>query len=461
MTDEVQKFDLIIIGSGIAGTHAALIASQFGLKVAVVEEHLLGGDSLHYSDLPLNYLFEAAKSYHQTLQPSTMGIHTCLSSFNYPQILRSIERIINKASLANHDFYKKHQITLIRGRAYFLSPNKISVDSQHFQAPRFLIATGASWQTPTIPGLSEVSFYTPRNLFRMATLPKTLFIIGGHPVAVNLAQILAIFGVKVYLTCSTETILPDFDPEISRAIERTLSEEFGVVISTNSRVLEISQNYVSKKILFSHAGIERELIVNELLIAHHLAPEIDLGLHNASVEFTQDDIMTNQFLQTTNRQIFAAGDVLNMKNTATSATIEAETAVLNLVKNQHQAISYGSLPEIVMMTPLAAKVGLTETDCQSKNLKYQVLQANFNEAPRQALSQLHNNGVLKLVVKSDGQILGAQVYGPEAESIIQQLALAIEYRITVKQLINLPQSFLSWQEVINIVINRFKHKTAK
>lgn len=447
-----QHFDLIVIGSGAAGTQAALIAAGLGKRVAVVEDRRLGGDSLTCSDLPRNYLLEAAKVYRTSQRASDFGVHNAITSFNFPKIMNNVKNLVARATNSTRDFYRDKGITIIEGRAYFLNPTRISVGGSHYRADKFIVATGSTWQTAMIAGLSEVNFYTPQSICQLERIPKSVFIIGGHSSAVVLAQILASFGVKVYLTCKHSHILPEYDQEFNIALEKTLSKNFDITISTNSQALEISQNYLIKKILFSHAGIERTVEVDEILIAEKLLPNIDLGLSNAAVEHDTGGIYTNYQLQTSNKNIYAAGDVLNMNNSASAALIEAEVAVLNAFGRKRRNISYYNIPQVVSGFPTIAKVGLTEAECQQRQIKYRRAISSFGEAPRQLITPYF--GMLKVIVDKDQRIIGAQVFGPDAGSIIHQISAAITARLTARQALSMPQDFLSWQEIINVTLNK-------
>lgn len=447
-----QHFDLIVIGSGAAGTQAALIAAGLGKRVAVIEDRKLGGDSLTCSDLPRNYVLEAARVYRTSQHASDYGIHNAITSFNFPKIMNNVKNLVARAAASTRDFYRDKGITVIEGRAYFLNPTRVSIGGAHYRADKFIIATGSTWQTAMIAGLSNIHFCTPQTICQMERLPKSVFIVGGHASAVILAQIFASFGVQVYLTCKHSRILPEYDQEFNIALEKTLSKNLGIIISTNSQALEISQNYLIKKILFSHAGVERSVEVDEIVIAEKLMPNIDLGLSNAAVEHEADGIYTNYQLQTSNKNIYAAGDVLNMNNSASAALIEAEIAVLNAFGRKRRTISYHNIPHIVSGFPTVAKVGLTEDTCQQRQIKYRRAISSFSEAPRQLITPYF--GMLKIIIDKDQHIIGAQVFGPDAESIIHQLSAAITAKLTVRQALSMPQDFLSWQEIINVTLNK-------
>lgn len=448
-----QTFDLIVIGGGSAGIQAALTARQAGLTVAIFEDGTFGGDSLNYSDLPLSFLQQSAKLYHQIQQQSEFyGLHNRFASFNYPKINTNAKYLIRNAYASNRDFCQSRGIEIIDQRAYFLTPNQISADGRHYTAKHFIIATGASWQLPKIAGLDEVDYHTPRDFLAIDTLPKSIFIIGGQPVALELAQLLAIFGVQVYFCSQHADLLPSFDQELSQFIEKTLNNDFKINISTSSRLAEVSQTRLTKNLTLIHAGIERQLQTDELLIAENITPNLDLGLSNAVVNYN-DKIIVNDKLQSSNQRIWAVGDAIGVRNLAHSAEIEAETAVRNIVRARQQPVNYQGLMEVVSLINPAIKIGQSEDDCKQIGLKCRATTTTYDELPRQIITP-PAQGILKLVVNSERQLIGAQIFGPDSEHIAQQLSLAIRNHFTINQLLELPQVYLSWQEIINFTANK-------
>ncbi len=453
-----QYFDIIIIGSGIAGMNAALIAAKNGLKVGLVEEDKLGGDSLNYSDLPLKFLSTVTRKIQEARQLESFGIASDLVSFNYSKILGIAQQIVARSAVANLNSCQKQQIEVIPGRAYFINPNRISVNKTHYLAKKFLIATGASWQIPKIAGLDQVNFHTPRQIFDLQQLPNSLLVIGGHPSAVIISQIFATLGVRTHLICPNSRLLPDFDDEINQILLKILSDRYKIITATNSQVLEVSRNHQAKKILFSHAGIERQFEVDEIIIAQKLLPNTDLGLNNAAVNFTEQGILTNLQLQSSNKNIYAAGDVLGINSNPNSALLESEIAILNLLKRRQASVP-SIIANVIEAPTLASSVGLSQNDCQAQNIAHRLIKVDFAETARQLLSPSTEFGTLHIIVNQKNQLIGAQCLGPEADLIIQQLTPLIKTKASADQLFGLSSSLLSWQEVINIAANRLAKRS--
>lgn len=449
-----KQYDLIVIGSGIAGTQSALIAANSGLSVAIIEEDKLGGNSANYSDIPMSVLAKATSSLINTKKSYIYGLRTNNIAYNF-SLIKDFEFKAIKNSLVNtEDFYTSFGIDVIKGHAHFINPETISVNKKHFQANKFLIATGAKWKTPNINGIKENLFKTPKDILTINRPPKSVFIVGGNETAIELAQALSTFGSKVFLTEMSSRLLPKFDQEVGDYVENILSNNHKVIISTSSRVLSVVKEGLSKRIRFSHAGVEREVKVDEIFFADELEPNLDLGLTNASVEYTKQGIITDNHLKTSNRNIYAAGDVLGVHSSAHSASIEAKIALSNILGLSKHSVDYLSIPIVVNFSPEIAKIGLTEDDCEKRSIKYRSIITNFSECP---IANIETNieGFIKLIINNKKEIIGAVVVGPEAKSIISALAIAIKTKMNIQSLANIPQPFLSYSEIITIAANKF------
>lgn len=445
-----RHFDLIVIGSGLAGSQAALVASKRGLKVALVEEAEVGGDSLNYSDLPLKQLLLTARQFYQLKHQLTpLGINSGLVSFNYPKIINRIHQTITKASVTNLELYQKHQIELLSGRAYFINPQRLSINQVHFTADRFVIAAGADWVMPKIPGLQPDQAYSPRQLLNFYQLPSRLLIIGGHPTALVLSQILASLGVKVHLIYSDSQLLPKFSPLINQAVLQALTQHFQVTVSTNSQVLQVTPRQQVKQVLFSHAGVERQFEVDDIIIAQKLQPNLDYGLSNAAVKFTAEGIITDHWLRTSNKRIFAAGDVLGVNHHPNAALAEAEIATINTIGRPSRSTERLVQAEIIEGVINLARIGHTTLD-----EFHRTVSASFSQTPRQLIEPLPQSGLLTLTVDKHHRLVGAECFGPEADLIIQQLTPLVKQTADIRQLLDLAASFLSWQEIINLAVNQ-------
>lgn len=447
-------YDLIVIGSGAGGSAAATIAARNGKRVAIIEEDVFGGDSPNFGDIPTKALLHAARIYDEARHGSRYGLRTSTLGYNYPSIRAWKELVVKRTGAANNRrFYENSHVSAFQGRAHFLTPHEITVNRRHLSAEKFLIATGASWVAPQIQGLDEVTYFTPRTILEAMRPPKSLFIIGGGESGVEIAQLMATFGTKVYIAEKASRLLPDFDAEAGELIEKVLEEQKGVSILTHSRVLSVAKEGLGKKVLISRGGVEKYVKVDEILVAAGRQPNVDLGLENASVAFTAKGIEVNDNLQTTTKHIYAAGAVLGRNSETYSALLESRIAAHNMFERTNVVPDYTATPKLVFVSPEIAHVGLSEDDCRRRDLAINKALAPLSIIARSNTTDFRD-GFVKLLTDKKGLIIGATIASPHAAEMIHEVALAVKHGLTAAQLADTPHAFLSWSEALRVAAQK-------
>jgi len=289
-------YDLIVIGSGAGGSAAATIAAREGKKVAIIEQSVFGGDSPNFSDVPTKALLHAAQLYDEARHGARFGLRSNALGYNYPSLRAWKNLAVERTGAAgNRKFYESQGIDTIEARAHFLSPHEISVNRKHISAEKFLIATGSEWVAPDIPGIEDVPYLTPRTVLESIKPPKSIYVIGAGTVGVEIAQLLAIFGTKVYLAEIAARILPQEEEEVGELFERMLREGKGVTSLTQTRTVAVVKDGLGYRVTFLRAGVEKSVHVDEVLVATGRKPSVDLGLENASVEYDPTGIKANEY----------------------------------------------------------------------------------------------------------------------------------------------------------------------
>lgn len=443
-------YDLIVIGSGAAGSAAATIAARDGKKVAIVEADTFGGQSPNWADIPTKALLHVAQLYDEARHGSRFGIRSSTLGYNYPSLLAWKDLAVKRTGAGgNRRYYEQQGISAFAGRAHFLSPNEISVNRRQLSAEKFLIATGAEMEMPNIPGLENVSFFTPRTILEATRPPKSLFIIGGGSIAIELAQLLAIFGTKVYIGEIASRLLPHEDHEVGELIERIFKEQKGITSLTQTRVVAIEKDGISKRVTISRGGTEKTIRVDELLVATGRLPAVDLGLENATVDYTGKGIEVNEYLQTSARHIYAAGDVLGRNSYTHTALLESRIAAHNMLQKTKISPDYTATPHVTFTYPGIASVGLTEDDCIKRDLAINKAVAPLSLVARSNTSDFRD-GFAKIITDKKGVIVGGTIVAPHAGDMIQELALAVKNGLSASDLANTPHAFLSWSEVVRV-----------
>ncbi len=447
-------YDLIVIGSGAGGSLAATISAREGKRVAIVEADAFGGDSPNWSDIPTKALLHAATLFDEARNGAKFGLRSATLSYNYPS-LRNWKNLAVKRTGAggNKRYYENQGIDAFNGAAHFLSPNEISVNRRHLSAANFLVATGSHWITPDIQGLDKIGYLTPRTILEAIKPPKSLFIIGGGNTGIEIAQLMAIFGTKVYIAEKASRLLPHHDSEIGELIERLFTEQKGVVALTHSRVVSVEKDGLSKRIIISRGGVEKSVRADEVLVAAGREPNIDLGLSNAGVKYTAKGIDVNEYLQTNIKHIFAAGDVLGKNNQTHTALLESQVVANNVLRRNKIVPDYSATSEILFTFPGVATVGLSEDDCTKRDLAINKAIAPLSIIARSNTSDFRD-GFVKIITDKKGIILGAAVVAPHAGEIIHELALAVKYHMTAADIAQTPHAFLSWSEAVRVAAGK-------
>ncbi len=447
-------YDLIVIGSGAGGSAAATIAAREGKRVAIVESDTFGGESPNWSDVPTKALLHVARLYDEARHGSKFGLRTSTLGYNYPSIRAWKTLAVERTGAGgNQRFYENQGVTTFHATAHFLTPNEISINRRHLSAKNFLIATGAEWITPKIPGLADVPFLTPRTILEAIRPPKSLFIIGGGSHGVEIAQLMATFGTKVYIAEQASRLLPNQDQEVGQLIERVLSDQKGATVLTHSRVLSVSKEGFVKRIVINRGGVEQIVKAEEILIAAGRAPRVDLGLENATVKYTPKGIEVNDMLQTSVKHIYAAGDVLGRNSYTHTALLESQVAAHNILHRDKVIPDYTATPGIIFSTPEIAHVGLSEDDCTKRDMAINKALAPLNIIARSNTSDFRD-GFVKIITDKKGILVGATVAAPNAGEIIHELALAIKYGLSADQVAATPHAFLSWSEAVRVAATK-------
>lgn len=447
-------YDLLVIGSGAGGSAAATIAAREGKKVAIVEANVFGGESPNWGDIPRKALLHAAHIYDEAKGAAKFGLRTNTVGYNYPSLQQWKDLAVKRTGAGNNRRYYENQgVTTFVGTARFVSPHEVTINRRHVSAARFLVATGADYSLPDVVGLQEFGYQTPRTILSISRPPKSLYIIGGGGMALEIAQLMAIFGTQVYIAEIASRLLPKEDTEAGEHIEQLLKEQKGVVTLAQTRTLAVEKDGLGKRVTYTRGGTEKSVRVDDVLVATGRMPNVDLGLENASIEYTPKGIEVNEYLQTSARHIYAAGDVLGESTETHTALLQSRVAAHNLFKKNRVVPDYTGTPRLVSTYPAIAAVGLTEDDCLRRDLAITTAIAPLSIIARSNVSNF-SDGYVKLIADKKGVLLGATVVSPAAGEIIHELGLAIKYRLTAAQVADTPHAFLSWGEAVRVAAGK-------
>lgn len=439
-------YNTIVIGSGAGATMAASILASAGQSVAIVEESILGGSFANVDDIPLAAIMTGAKLYAATKRASAIGLRTTTLGFSWPELKAWKRRAVAHSGTSNNTaYFAAHHIQVISGHAHFVSPNEISVNHSHFSAANFIIATGATWDLPAIPGLATINPEMPPTVLEMPRLPRSIIVLGGTIMSLELSQLLALLGVEVYLVTSNRTVIPGIDQSVNDFYIRTLSQQQNFNVFSNTAVLSVEHDGMGVKSLLSRGGEQQYLRASHILAASEQTPNVDIGLVNAAINANDRGITVDQHLRTSNRHIYALGDVLGVASDTYTTLAQAKIIAHNILQRSSVAINPVGMPSVVHTSPEFASIVPTVSAAQ---LRLAHTATTYFDAIAATRVNNGETGMVSLTCDKSGTLIGGSIIAPTASDMIAELSLAIRQGITVRQIATTPHTFLSWSEAI-------------
>ena len=440
-------YDLAVLGSGDAGSEAALIAAKSGLKVALIEANKWGGSSLNYSNVPFGALFHATQLFKGAQTGAKFGLSSVNLRYNYPTLNNWKNVALKRAKANSKKEYEEAGITCLHGHGHLLSNTEISVNDETIRAKKILIATGAGMLDTGIKIPTNIEYWLPENVLEILRPPKSIFIIGAGSTGCELAQYFSTLGTQVIIADIAGRLLPREDEEAGQVLDEIFNKE-KIKVLTQSRVIALEKDGVSKKVIFLRGGQEKSIRVDEVLMCTGNAPNIDIGLENAGVKFTRNGIKVDERMRTSVKNIYAAGDVLGGHSSTDKALIEARVAVAQILGHGKVTVDYRGIIRATDIVPQVAEVGETEDDLIRHDAKYNKLVLPLNII-QEANTSDDTMGFIKLITaKKTNKIIGATIMAPHAGLIIQEIALAIRYDMSTYDLANAPHLTNDWSELV-------------
>jgi pyruvate/2-oxoglutarate dehydrogenase complex dihydrolipoamide dehydrogenase (E3) component len=458
-----EKYDLIVIGGGSAGLVAAGGAAILGAKVALVEKNLLGGDCLYTGCVPSKALIRSAKFANDLRNAEKFGFRRADVKFaddTFASITGRVQSVIKV--IEHHDspaVFEEMGVEVIFGSPAFTGPNEIDVvlketgERRNMRAKRFCIATGSRPLVPPIEGLTQSGFITNEEIFHLKELPERLVVLGGGPIGLELGQAFSRFGSKVTIIEMSDRILSKEDTEVSSYMAGILESE-GIKILTKHKAVRVRKaDDGTKKIEVELEERAFEIDADEILVSVGRRPNIDgLGLEKAGVEFEAQRIKTNDYLQTSAKHIFAAGDVTGHYQFTHMADYEAQIVIQNAFVPWpfKKKTDFRVVPWTTFTSPEVAHVGMIEEDARKKfGESVKVYKVEF-EANDRAQAESSTEGFAKVVTRK-GRIIGATVVGESAGDLIHEFVWAVKNRMKVADLNKIIRVYPTLAKVVQAV----------
>ena len=436
----MEARELVIIGGGPAGYVAAIRAAQLGGKVTLIEEDRLGGTCLNHGCIPSKSLLHSVELYESIKNAGQYGITTTGVSVDLAKMMARKNTVISTLVSGVQGLLKGNGVEVINGRARLRPSRQVEItdgqgQEQVLQAKKMIIATGARPITLPIPGAdSPRGIIGAEDVLDMERVPKSLLMIGGGVIGVEMATILAKLGSKVTIVEMLPHILPLEDVEITAVVGKSLKED-GVEIYESAKVSAIEDAAGGKTVTVVTSEGEKKLVAEVVAIGVGYRPNLDgLGLEEAGVVVEKGAIKVNESMATSVPNIYAAGDAVGGMMLAYVAMEEGVVAAENAL-GKDTTIDYQAVPRCVFTLPELAGVGLTEADARAR--EYQVQTGKFPFAANgMAIIKGERRGLVKIVTDQKyGQILGVHIVGPQATELIAEATLAMKLDVTPQEII--------------------------
>jgi pyruvate/2-oxoglutarate dehydrogenase complex dihydrolipoamide dehydrogenase (E3) component len=425
--------DLCVIGAGSGGLAVAAGAAQLGAEVVLVERGIMGGDCLNFGCVPSKALVASARLADLWRRGPQLGLAASAPPVDFAAVGDSIERVI--ARIAPNDSVARFEglgVTVLRAEGRFTGPRTVRAGEAEIRPRRFVIATGSQPVVPPIPGLAEVPFLTNETVFANRELPEHLIVIGGGPIGVEMAQAHRRLGARTSVL-DLGPLLPHDDPELTRLLAERLAGE-GIVLRPRVEIAAVERDRVGVAVRL--AGGER-IAGSHLLVAAGRRPSIAaLDLAAAGIAAGAKGIAVDARLRTTNRRVFAIGDVAGGPQFTHIALYHAGIVIRNALFRIPAKVDYRALPWVTYTDPELAQAGLTEAAARDSGATARVLRWPFAENDR-AQTERDTEGLVKIVTRRSGHILGASILGAGAGDLILPWALAIAQNLKIGALANL------------------------
>ncbi|MBW2502192.1 MAG: FAD-dependent oxidoreductase [Deltaproteobacteria bacterium] len=430
-------FDLGVIGGGAAGLTISAGASQLGAKTLLVEkEKALGGDCLHYGCVPSKTLIRTARAYHEMKHAAKFGLpQVDVQPVDFRDVARRIRSVID--IIQQHDSVERFCSLGARvefGQPEFIDEHTIRLNSETFSARTWTVATGSSPAIPPFEGIDSVSYLTNKDIFYLDKLPGSMIILGGGPIAIEMAQAFNRLGTRVTVVQRSAQILSKEDRDLADAVMEQLRGE-GVLFALGSTVVAVAEKEGAKEVTLKNSQGEKQKIEAEtLLVATGRKPNVEgLGLENAGVSYSSRGIEVDSRLRTNRKHIFAAGDITGRYQFTHAAGYEGGIVVSNAIFHLPRKADYTFLPWCTYTSPELASIGLNEKRAAAAGIAYSVWTEEFRNNDR-SLAEGEETGRIKMLLDEKEKVIGVQILGPHGGDLLSEWVAVLNGKVKLSTL---------------------------
>ncbi len=462
----MEAYDLIIIGGGAGAFGAAIRANELQAKTAMINAGLpLGGTCVNVGCVPSKTLLYAGEIMHLAKSHGIPGIELEVKKFDFRKVVRDELALVETLRNEKYSTVLKglEHVTFLEGRAKFVSQNEIEVNGEAFRAEKFIITTGSTATVPPIDGIRDVGFVTHIEALKLEKQPKELIVIGAGPLGLEFSQMYSRFGTKVTLLKRSPSIYPISEKELTERLAQVLAEE-GIAIRRGVKIKKVWRDGGKKTISYILDGKEERVSADEILLASGKTPNTArLGLDKAGVRIDGNQaVVVNEFLQTSNPDVFAAGDVAGLPlRLEITAGHEGTLAAENALNGSQKSIDYTTVPYTIFTDPQLAGVGLTEEEVMRKYGVCECRTLSFADVPKAIITK-RTEGLIKMAIHPETRrILGIHILAPHAGELAAEAMMIVRNKNTVDDVIESLPMFPTLSEAIKLAALSFTKDISK
>jgi pyruvate/2-oxoglutarate dehydrogenase complex dihydrolipoamide dehydrogenase (E3) component len=451
-------YNVVVIGAGTAGLVTAAGTAGLGGRVALIERNLMGGDCLNFGCVPSKALISSARLIQQIRDAEKWGLPQQQPQFIFERVFDRMRA--RRAKIAPNDSQERFEslgVDVFRGEARFVSPHEVEVNGQTLRAKNFVIATGSRAVIPKIEGIEKVPYFTNETIFdELKEKPESMIVLGGGPIGCELGQALSRLGVKITIVEYVPQILGPEDVDVGQFMQQRFEAEGITVqhcteakrVSMQDGVITLKGNY---KPPGAAGGSSVQFTADALLLAVGRCPMMKaLNLEAAGVKYTPNGVEVNDYLQTSQPHIYAAGDIANRLKFTHTADFTARVVIRNIlmpVQFLRQKLDCAIVPWCTYTDPEVAHVGLGEKEAKQEHVDYDLFVVRLEDVDR-AVVESEDAGFAKiLTAKGSDKILGATVVAPHAGDLLHEFVLAMNAKIGLGKIASMIHAYPTFAEL--------------
>ncbi|MFQ5960338.1 MAG: mercuric reductase [Candidatus Methylomirabilales bacterium] len=455
--DPAPRYNLVVIGAGTAGLVSAAGAAVLGGRVALIEKHLLGGDCLTVGCVPSKCVIRSSRVIEEVRMGPELSVRVPAGTqADFPAVMERMRRL--RARISHHDSVHRFQqfgVDVFLGEGRFTGRNTIEVDGKTLHFSKAVIATGARAAAPPIPGLAEAGYLTNETVFSLTERPERLAVIGAGPIGCEMSQAFRRLGSEVWILEAQSQILTREDRDAAEIVQRAFVRD-GVHLVLGCTIFKVERRGSEKIIQVEGNGARTDLPVDAILVGVGRAPNVEgLNLEGAGVVYSTDGVQVNDYLQTTNPRIYAAGDICLPYKFTHTADATARIVIQNALFAGRKKLSSLIIPWCTYTDPEIAHVGMYERDALHKGIPVETFVRHLRDVDR-AITDGEEEGLVKVhVKKGTDQILGATIVARHAGEMISEITLAMVGKLGLKTISNVIHPYPTQAEAIRQVADAY------